>query len=59
MKNGLTRRGPLFSSTSAVSAMVARPPMPEPIRTPARSLSSSEVASQPESRIAWVAAAMP
>ena len=36
MKNGLTRRGPRFSRISVVSAMVLRPPMPEPIMTPVR-----------------------
>ena len=41
MKNGLTRRGPLFSRMSVVSAIVCRPPMPEPICTPARSFCSS------------------
>ncbi len=37
MKNGLTRRGPFSCSSIAVSAMVARPPMPEPMITPVRS----------------------
>jgi hypothetical protein len=41
MKNGLTRRGPLASSSRAVSAIVDRPPMPEPRMTPVRHLSSS------------------
>ncbi len=40
MKNGETRRGPFSFSRRYVSAMPERPPMPEPMRTPARSSSS-------------------
>ena len=49
MKNGLTRRGPFSFSSSEVSAMPDRPPMPEPIRTPVRSCFSCVSAFQPES----------
>jgi hypothetical protein len=59
MKNGLTRRGPFSCSSMAVSAMVPRPPMPEPIITPVRSRSSSVCGSQPESITASSAAAIP
>ena len=59
MKNGLTRRGPFSCSSMAVSAMVPRPPMPEPIMTPVRSRSSSVSGTQPESFTASSAAAMP
>ena len=41
MKNGLTRRGPFSFSRIAVSAMPGRPPMPEPMSTPARSCFSA------------------
>jgi len=37
MKKGLTLRGPFSCSSMAVSAMVDRPPMPEPMITPVRS----------------------
>ena len=40
MKNGETLRGPLRCNSTAVSAIALRPPMPEPIRTPVRILSS-------------------
>ena len=59
MKNGLTRRGPRCSSSTAVSAMVLRPPMPEPISTPVRSRSSSSSGVHPASSIASLAAATP
>ena len=58
MKNGLTRRGPFSFSSSAVSAMPFRPPMPEPISTPLRSCFSCVSAFQPASSSACVAAAM-
>ena len=59
MKNGLTRRGPRCSSSTAVSAIVPRPPMPEPIRTPVRSRSRSSCGIQSASSTASRAAAMP
>ena len=40
-KNGVIRRGPRFSSSALVSSISGRPPMPEPIRQPMRSASSS------------------
>ncbi len=58
MKNGDTRRGPLSFSVIAVSAIVASPPIPEPMMTPVRSRSASSSGIQPASRTAWVAAAM-
>ncbi len=57
MKNGLTRRGPFSFSSMAVSAMVASPPIPEPMITPVRSRASSSGGTQPESRTASSAAA--
>ena len=57
MKNGLTLRGPFSFSSRAVSSMLGKPPMPEPIRTPVAYFSSSVFGSQPESAIACLAAA--
>ncbi len=59
MKNGLTRRGPSFSSFTAVSAIVPSPPMPEPMITPVRSNASGSSGVQPASFTASSAAAMP
>ena len=56
MKNGETLRGPRSFSSSAVSAMPRRPPMPEPISTPVAQRSSSVVGCQPASSSAWRAA---
>ena len=58
MKCGLSRRGPRFSTKIAASAIVLRPPMPEPIITPVRSRDSSSSGSHPESFTASVAAAI-
>ena len=58
MKNGLMRRGPFSFISVVVSAMLERPPMPEPMRTPARYFSSSVLISTPESFIACLAAAI-
>ena len=58
MKNGLMRRGPFSFISVVVSAMLLRPPMPEPTSTPARYFSSSVLSSRPESFIACLAAAM-
>ena len=44
---------------TAVSAMVLRPPIPDPIITPVRNRPSSSCGSQPASRTACTAAAMP
>ena len=41
MKNGDTRRGPFSFRMIAVSAIVASPPIPEPMITPVRSRSAS------------------
>jgi hypothetical protein len=59
MKKGETRFGPRSLIRSAVSAMVLRPPMPEPIMTPVRSRLSSSSGVQPASSTACCAAAMP
>ena len=58
MKNGPMRRGPFSCSSMAFFSMVARPPMPEPMMTPVRCLSSSVSGTQPESFTASSAAAM-
>ena len=58
MKKGLTRRGPFSCISMAVSAMVASPPMPDPMMTPVRSKSSVVWGCQPESATASSAAAM-
>ena len=58
MKNGDTRRGPLSLRISAVSAIVASPPIPEPMITPVRSRSASSSGFQPASRSACSAAAI-
>src|SRR5262245_46825311 len=58
MKNGETRRGPLSFSTTAVSAMPVRPPIPEPIITPVLICSSRVVGFQAASSSAWCAAHM-
>ena len=59
MKNGLTRRGPRSESSTAVSAIVAaRPPIPEPMLTPVRSLSPLRLATSSLSRTASSAAAI-
>ncbi len=59
MKNGLTRLGPRSLISTAVSAMLVSPPMPDPIITPVRSRSSSVCGVQPLSFTACSAAAMP
>src|SRR5258708_8304314 len=56
MKNGETLRGPCSWSSSAVSAMPDRPPIPEPIRVPVAHLSSSLAGCQSASSSAWRAA---
>ena len=56
MKNGDTRRGPLSRRISAVSAIVASPPIPEPMITPVRSRSASSSGFQPASVTACSAA---
>ena len=48
MKNGETRRGPFSLSRIDVSAMPDSPPIPEPIRTPARSCVSGVSNFRPE-----------
>src|SRR6478609_5335977 len=58
MKNGDTLRGPRSLSSSAVSAMPDRPPIPEPIRVPVAHLSSSVEGCQSASSSAWRAAAI-
>ena len=58
MKNGDTRRGPRSFNVTAVSAIVVRPPIPDPIITPVRSLPASPGV-QPLSATAICAAAMP
>ena len=58
MKNGDTRRGPFSFRISAVSAIVASPPIPEPMITPVRSRSASSSGIQPASRSACSAAAI-
>ena len=59
IKKGDTRRGPFSFSNTAVSAIEFNPPMPDPIITPVRNRSSSLSGTQPESAIAWSAAATP
>src|ERR1700722_5325436 len=56
MKNGETLRGPRSLSSSAVSAMPERPPMPEPIMVPVAQRSSSVAGCQSASSSAWRAA---
>src|ERR1700744_2066999 len=56
MKNGDTFRGPRSFSSSAVSAMPDRPPMPEPIMVPVAQRSSSVDGCQLASSSAWRAA---
>src|ERR1700744_601178 len=56
MKNGDTLRGPRSLSSSAVSAMPDRPPMPEPIMVPVAQRSSSVDGCQLASSSAWRAA---
>ena len=58
MKKGEILRGPPPRKSSCVSSIIGRPPMPEPILTPIRSALDS-LTSMPESRIAWMPAAMP
>ncbi len=57
MKNGDTRRGPLSRRMIEVSAIVASPPIPEPMMTPVRSRSSSSSGVHPASFSACSAAA--
>src|SRR5262245_3126835 len=56
MVKGETRPGPRASSTRELSWIVAMPPMPEPIETPARSRSSFASASPAESAASRAAA---
>src|SRR3984885_15074093 len=56
MKNGDTLRGPRSLSSSAVSAMPDRPPIPEPIMVPVAQRSSSVEGCQPASSSACRAA---
>src|SRR6185369_14008124 len=58
MKNGETFRGPRSLSSSAVSAMPDKPPIPDPIRVPVAHLSSSFSGCQLASSSAWRAAAI-
>ena len=58
MKNGLTRRGPFWKSSTEVRSMSPGPPMPEPMMTPVRALASSSSGIQPASRTASSAAAI-
>jgi hypothetical protein len=58
MKKGLMRRGPRSWRMIEASSMPCRPPMPEPISTPEAIWSSCVVGFQPESSIAWSAAAI-
>ena len=58
MKNGEMRRGPFFSSSSCISSISGRPPMPEPKLMPKRSAVSG-VTALPESFQACRPAAMP
>src|SRR5882757_4805481 len=58
MKNGDILRGPRSLSSSAVSAMPDRPPIPEPIRVPVAHLSASASGCQLASSSAWRAAAI-
>src|SRR5215213_1706511 len=58
MKNGETFRGPRSLSSSAVSAMPDRPPIPEPIMVPVAQRSSSVEGCQSASSSAWRAAAI-
>ncbi len=58
MKKGEILRGPPARKSLCVSSIIGRPPMPEPILMPMRSAFAS-VTSMPESRIAWMPAAMP
>src|SRR5215469_12283883 len=59
MKNGDTLRGPRSFSSTAVSAMPDRPPMPEPIIVPVAQRSSSVDGCQLASSSACFAAAIP
>ena len=56
--NGLTRPGPLPSSTWACVSMVSRPPTPEPMIVPMRSALASEIV-RPASAMACLAATTP
>src|SRR6266849_5963718 len=56
MKNGDILRGPRSLSSSAVSAMPDRPPIPEPIIVPVAQRSSSVEGCQSASSSAWRAA---
>src|SRR5260221_1986614 len=58
MKNGDPLRGPRSFSSSAVSAMPDRPPIPEPIRVPVAHWSASDSGCQLASSSAWRAAAI-
>ena len=58
MKNGEILRGPPASNSLWVCSIICRPPMPEPMLTPIRSAFSG-VTWMPQSRIAWMPAAMP
>ncbi len=58
MKNGEIFRAPPARKSLWVSSIIGRPPMPEPILTPIRSALPGPT-SRPESRKAWIPAAMP
>ena len=58
MKKGEILRGPPPRKSLCVSSIIGSPPMPEPMLMPMRSALAS-VTSMPESRIAWMPAAMP
>ena len=57
-KNGLTLRRPEAEYARCVSSIIGSPPMPEPMHTPARSLSPVQP-SRPASRIDSIAATSP
>ena len=59
IKNGETLRGPRSCNVREVSAIVDKPPTPEPIITPVLKKSSSSFGIQPLSATAISAAAMP
>ena len=56
MKNGFTRRCPLFTAVRCVSSSVASPPMPLPTITPQRSPSGLSVGRAASCSASWVAA---
>ena len=55
-KKGLTREGPRLWSTPWLFSMVWRPPIPQPITTPTRVLSTWGESSRPDCATAWTAA---